>query len=153
MRLSLRRLLRHPGARRTIRFLFRTRGRSRRGGSGSCGLFLDLAKQRSDRHRLPAFGGNLREHTGSRRGHLHRHLVRLELHQRLGPPHPAPGPPSGPSSITASPCCLNHLPIVASVTDSPNVGTRISAMLRILTWPHPSASSKRPWSCLRCCDV
>jgi hypothetical protein len=35
---------------------------------------------------------------------------------------------SGSSTATASPGCLNHLPMVASVTDSPSVGTRISAM-------------------------
>jgi hypothetical protein len=35
---------------------------------------------------------------------------------------------SGSSTATASPACLNHLPMVASVTDSPSVGTRISAM-------------------------
>ena len=35
---------------------------------------------------------------------------------------------SGSSTATASPGCLNHLPMVASVTNSPSVGTRISAM-------------------------
>ena len=35
---------------------------------------------------------------------------------------------SGSSTATASPGFLNHLPIVASVTDSPSVGTRISVM-------------------------
>src|ERR1700677_3296902 len=35
---------------------------------------------------------------------------------------------SGSSTATASPGCLNHLPMVASVTDSPSVGTRISVM-------------------------
>src|SRR6516165_2135025 len=37
---------------------------------------------------------------------------------------------SGSSTATASPVFLNHLPMVASVTDSPSAGTRISAMLR-----------------------
>src|SRR6516225_7413998 len=37
---------------------------------------------------------------------------------------------SGSSTATASPGFLNHLPMVASVTDSPSAGTRISAMLR-----------------------
>ena len=36
---------------------------------------------------------------------------------------------SGSSTATASPGCLNHLPTVASVTDSPRVGTRMSAMV------------------------
>ena len=36
---------------------------------------------------------------------------------------------SGSSTATASPGFLNHLPMVASVTDSPRVGTRISAMI------------------------
>src|SRR3954462_629588 len=35
---------------------------------------------------------------------------------------------SGSSTATASPGCLNHLPTVASVTDSPRVGTRMSVM-------------------------
>src|SRR5579862_9312693 len=35
---------------------------------------------------------------------------------------------SGSSTATASPGFLNHLPMVASVTDSPSVGTRISAI-------------------------
>src|SRR6185437_15705628 len=35
---------------------------------------------------------------------------------------------SGSSTATASPGFLNHLPTVASVTDSPSVGTRMSAM-------------------------
>src|SRR5215470_11887455 len=39
---------------------------------------------------------------------------------------------SGSSTATGSPGCLNHLPMVASVTDSPSAGTRISAM------SHPS---------------
>src|SRR5476651_1680825 len=37
---------------------------------------------------------------------------------------------SGSSTETASPGCLNHLPTVASVTDSPRVGTRISVMVQ-----------------------
>ena len=36
---------------------------------------------------------------------------------------------SGSSAATASPGCLNHLPTVASVTDSPSVGTRMSVMV------------------------
>src|SRR5512139_83991 len=39
---------------------------------------------------------------------------------------------SGSSAATASPGCLNHLPTVASVTDSPRVGTRMSAMTSFL---------------------
>ena len=35
---------------------------------------------------------------------------------------------SGSSTATASPGFLNHLPMVASVTDLPSVGTRISVM-------------------------
>src|SRR5437868_11454734 len=36
---------------------------------------------------------------------------------------------SGSSTATGSPGRLNHLPIVASVTDSPSAGTRMSAMV------------------------
>ena len=43
---------------------------------------------------------------------------------------------SGSSTATASPGCLNHLPTVASVTDSPRVGTRISAMTFLLSRVH-----------------
>src|SRR5580704_5576074 len=39
---------------------------------------------------------------------------------------------SGSSTATASPGFLNHLPMVASVTDSPSVGTRISAIFNSL---------------------
>src|SRR5262249_38880086 len=35
---------------------------------------------------------------------------------------------SGSSTATGSPACLNQRPMVASVTDSPKVGTRMSAM-------------------------
>ena len=42
---------------------------------------------------------------------------------------------SGSSTATASPGFLNHLPMVASVTDLPSVGTRMSVM----TAPHPTA--------------
>src|SRR5262249_9141969 len=35
----------------------------------------------------------------------------------------------GSSTATVSPAFLNHLPMVASVTDSPRVGTRISVMI------------------------
>src|SRR4029079_5672842 len=38
---------------------------------------------------------------------------------------------NGSSTATASPGCLNHFPTVASVTDSPRVGTRMSAMSRL----------------------
>ena len=43
---------------------------------------------------------------------------------------------SGSSAATASPACLNHLPTVASVMDSPRAGTRISV-----------AMSSRPFAC------
>src|SRR5215472_12752053 len=36
---------------------------------------------------------------------------------------------SGSSTATGSPAFLNHLPIVASVTDSPSVGTRMSVIV------------------------
>src|SRR5450755_1597188 len=37
---------------------------------------------------------------------------------------------NGSSTATASPGCLNHLPTVASVTDSPRVGTRMSVIVQ-----------------------
>src|ERR1700724_1855710 len=47
---------------------------------------------------------------------------------------------SGSSTATASPGFLNHLPMVASVTDSPSVGTRISAIVSALasSWHFPA---------------
>ena len=48
---------------------------------------------------------------------------------------------SGSSTATASPGCLNHLPTVASVTDSPRVGTRMSAMTYV---SHVSNCHARP---------
>src|SRR5215472_9337769 len=47
---------------------------------------------------------------------------------------------SGSSTATGSPGFLNHLPIVASVTDSPSVGTRISVMVSILGSRHAGLS-------------
>src|SRR5208283_4012132 len=43
---------------------------------------------------------------------------------------------NGSSTATTSPGCLNHLPIVASVTDSPSAGTRISAIALFLFRAH-----------------
>ena len=90
---------------------------------------------------------------------------------------------SGSSTDTASPGFLNHFPIVASVTDSPSVGTRISVMVLFLSsWPtcpeetaawipetsatsgprvsvrhdcpcQSSASSMNALSCARCFDI
>src|SRR5947209_2212778 len=58
---------------------------------------------------------------------------------------------SGSSTATGSPGFLNHLPMVASVTDSPSVGTRISAMIVFLPLGYqPSASSIKAFSCARC---
>src|SRR6185312_10506065 len=46
----------------------------------------------------------------------------------------------GSSTATGSPGFLNHLPTVASVTDSPRVGTRMSAMINL-----PISSFTLPW--------
>ena len=70
---------------------------------------------------------------------------------------------TGSSTATASPGCLNHLPTVASVTDSPRVGTRMSVItissrvvgrhFRMTHEIHPSASSRNCLSCARCLDI
>lgn len=58
---------------------------------------------------------------------------------------------SGSSALTASPGFLNHLPMVASVTDSPRVGTRISVVIAFAPsggLPQLSARDRRdarPW--------
>ena len=75
----------------------------------------DRAEQRADRDRIAVLGRDVGQHAGGRRRHLERDLVGLELDQRL-------------VDRTASPGLLEPLPMVASVTDSPSVGTRISAM-------------------------
>ena len=63
---------------------------------------------------------------------------------------------SGSSTATASPGCLNHLPTVASVTDSPRVGTRMSAMVQpfqITMTRQPNASSSNCLSCAKCFGI
>ena len=64
--------------------------RRRRGCVAGCGLrrrgagaFLDLAEQRADGDGVAVLGGDVAEHAGGRRRHLDRHLVGLELDQRL----------------------------------------------------------------------
>src|SRR6478609_939093 len=56
----------------------------------------------------------------------------------------------GSSTATASPAFLNQRPMVASVTDSPSVGTRISVMVCFLfaSWPAPYPPST-PWIILQ----
>ena len=49
---------------------------------------------------------------------------------------------SGSSTATASPAFLNQRPMVASVTDSPSVGTRISVMVCFPQMPVRSSSAK-----------
>src|SRR6202140_5317887 len=49
---------------------------------------------------------------------------------------------SGSSTATASPGFLNQRPMVASVTDSPSVGTRISVMISFPHYPVQSSSAK-----------
>src|SRR5712691_3112646 len=53
---------------------------------------------------------------------------------------------SGSSTATGSPGFLNHLPIVASVTDSPSVGTRISVMI----YPIVTVGWAKARSCAPC---
>src|SRR5229473_5419112 len=48
---------------------------------------------------------------------------------------------SGSSTATASPAFLNQRPMVASVTDSPSVGTRISVIVCFLKYPVWSSSA------------
>ena len=64
------------------------------------------------------------------------------------------------STATASPGPLNQVATVASVTDSPSVGTRISVMLfssRERSWSGcrqaPNASSRKAFNCARCLDI
>src|SRR5205823_1600098 len=56
---------------------------------------------------------------------------------------------SGSSTATASPGFLNHLPMVASVTDSPSAGTRISVMRCDPDYDQARASSRNALSWAR----
>ena len=60
---------------------------------------------------------------------------------------------SGSSTATASPGFLNHLPMVASVTDSPSVGTRISVMRCDPDNDQARASSRNALSWARCLEA
>src|ERR1700689_2328667 len=64
---------------------------------------------------------------------------------------------SGSSTATTSPAFLNHLPMVASVTDSPRVGTRISAispfLVRTATTTRNEPSRTKIFSVARCLSV
>ena len=50
---------------------------------GATGALVDRAQQRADRDRVAVLGRDRGERAGDRRRHLDRHLVGLELHQRL----------------------------------------------------------------------
>ena len=80
------------------------------------GAFLDLAEQRADADGLAVLDGN--RPTATPAAGAGTSSVTLSVSSST----------SGSSTATASPGFLNHLPTVASVTDSPSVGTRISAM-------------------------
>src|SRR5262249_8477124 len=54
---------------------------------------------------------------------------------------------SGSSTATASPAFLNHLPMVASVTDSPSVGTRMSVMAFVSLGPSCPGLSRASTPC------
>ena len=92
------------------------RGRALAGRGGGCaGALLDAGRARRRPHRVAALGGD----SPARR--------RRAPAPRSSPCRSRARPAARPTA-TASPGFLNHLPMVASVTDSPRVGTRISAM-------------------------
>ena len=99
--------------------------RSPGAGLGGGGAFGDLAEQRADRDGLAVLDRDLGQHAGGRRRHFDGHLVGFELDQRLVDGDGSPG-------------CLNHWPMVASVTDSPRVGTRMSVMMHCLSLDLPA---------------
>ena len=74
----------------------------------------------------PSHDLDLAQHAGNGRRNLDRHLVRLELDQRL----------VGLDRVAGF---LNHLPTIASVMLSPRVGTRISVAISDLTSPRRSS--------------
>ena len=94
----------------------RWRGRLVR-AAAAAGAVRDLAEQRADGDRVAGLRRDVGQDAGGGRRHFQRDLVGFQLDQRL-------------VHRDASPGCLNHLPTVASVTDSPRVGTRMSAMVQ-----------------------
>ena len=66
-----------------VGLLVRPPQRRGRGLAGRACAFLDLSEQRADGDRLAVLGRDVAEHAGGGRRHLDRHLVGLELDQRL----------------------------------------------------------------------
>ena len=77
---------------------------------------LDLGDHRADRDRVADRDELLAHRAGDRRVDLDRDLVGLEARDRL-------------VRATASPGCFSHAPSVASVIDSPSVGTLTSVAI------------------------
>ena len=76
-------LFRRVDGRGRVGLLVRAPQRGGRGLAGSAFAFFDLPKQCADGDRLAVLGRDLAEHASGRRRHLDRHLVSLELHERL----------------------------------------------------------------------
>ena len=96
-------------------------GRHRRRLSARPPRRRDLAKQRADRDGLAVLGARSRPSTPAAGAGTS--MVTLSVSSST----------SGSSTATGSPGFLNHLPMVASVTDSPSVGTRISVVIASCT--------------------
>jgi hypothetical protein len=92
-------------------------GRSSRTGGRAFG---DLAEQAARLDRLAGIRDDFRQDAGSGCGHFDRHLVGFELTERF----------IGLDDV--SPTFLNQVPTVASLTDSPKVGTRISVAMSLV---------------------
>ena len=89
----------------------------RRRGLGCRAARLDLAEQGAGRDGLAVLDHDFGQHPCARRIHFERDLVGLEFQQHLV------------RLDRRRPAFLNHLPIVASETDLPRVGTRISVAI------------------------
>ena len=137
-----------------------------RGSGCRAGAVADLAEQRAGRR------PSRRPWRRSRRGR------RLPARCTSSVTLSVSSSTSGSSAFTASPGFLNQRPTVASVTDSPSVGTRFQSSCRShgrvrgpapnLRWlapiepakaeaadigSSPSASSTKAFSCARCFDI
>ena len=87
-------------------------GRGTGGVRGRCGgsAVRNRAEHRADRHVAALGGAGSRRACRPRRRHLERHLVGFQFDDRL-------------VASTRSPGCFSHFATVASVTDSPRLGT------------------------------
>ena len=133
------------------------------GGGRRAGAFLDLAEQRADRDGLAVLGGDLAEHAGRGRRHLDRHLVGLELDQRLVDGdriarllEPVADGRLGHRFAERGDADFSHGSTSCHDRSSPPPAYWMPALRAASGMTHefqPSASSRNALSCARCFDI